>query len=318
MKVSQNYAFLASLVCLAMLLGACSPAAANESAIATGVALTVAAQDTERADYTATLAPATSAATATKAVTLTPLATKAPPTAPTGSDQCTASASYVADATIPDGTIVTPGQVFTKVWRIQNTGTCPWYKTWKWVYMSGDLMGGATVYNFPQIAQPGDTVDVPIVLTAPLTGGTYIGYWKIESPWGYIFGDEGSGNAFSVNVVVGSGTPENAKTATVYGITNVTYTIERTCTTANTFWHIYVNLTSNGPVDTIFNVIQSDGNGKRNIKMSFTSATTQTYDYGEWSQRFTSSTTPRWVQAIVTSPSYYEWPQSAPMYLCGY
>jgi hypothetical protein len=316
MKVSQNHTLLASLVCLVFLLEACSPAAANESAIATGVALTVAAQDTERADYTATPAPAT--ATATKAVTLTPLATTAPPTAPTGSAYCNASASYVADATIPDGTIVSPGQVFTKTWRIQNTGTCPWYKTWKWVYTSGDLMGGATVYDFPQVAQPGDIVDVPIVLTAPLTAGESIGYWKIQSPWGYLFGDEGSGNAFSVDVVVGSGTPENAKTATVYGITNVSYTITRECTTANTRWHISVNLTSNGPVDVIFNVIQSDGNGKRKINMSFTSATTQTYDYGEWTQRFTSSTNPRWVQAIVTSPGYFEWPHSQLMYLCGY
>jgi hypothetical protein len=315
MKVSQHYAVLASLVSFALVLGACSPAAANDSAIATGVALTVSAQDTARADFTATPAPPT--ATATKVVTLTPLATKAPPTAPTGSAYCDASASFVSE-TIPDGTIVTPGQVFTKVWRIQNTGTCPWYKTWKLVYESGDLMGAATVYDFPQPAQPGDIVDVPIVLTAPLTAGSYTGYWKLESPWGYIFGDQGSGNAFWVNVVVGSGTPENAKTATVYGITNVTYTIERTCTTANTFWHIYVNLTSNGPVDAVFNLRQSDGNGRNKIKMSFTSATTQTYDYGEWSQRFTSSTTPRWVQAIVTSPSYFEWPQSAPMYLCGY
>ena len=70
--------------------------------------------------------------------------------------------------------------------------------------------------------------------------------------------------------MVGSGTPENAKTATVFGITNVTYTIERRCTTANTFWHIYVNLTSNGPVDVVFNVSQSDGNGQKKLKMSFT------------------------------------------------
>ena len=111
-----------------------------------------------------------------------------------------------------------------------------------------------------------------------------------------------------MDIVVGSGTPENAKTATVFGITNVTYTIERRCTTANTFWHIYVNLTSNGPVNVVFNVEQSDGNGGGNIPMSFTSATTQTYDYGEWGQRFTSSTNARWVQAIVTSPTYLEWP----------
>jgi len=315
MMATRKSTIFACMSVMALLLGACSPAAANESAIATGVALTVAAQDTERADFTPTPAPPTS--TSTPAVTLTPLSTKAPPTAPTGSAFCNASASFISE-TVPDGTIYSPGETFLKTWTIKNTGTCPWYKTWKWVYMSGDLMGAATVYDFPQPAMPGDTVNVPISLVAPTTGGEYKGFWKIQSPWGYIFGDEGSGNPFWVDIVVGSSTPGNAKTATVYGITNVTYTITRRCTTANTFWHIFVNLTSNGPVDVTFDMLQSDGNGQHHIKMSFTSATTQTFDYGEWSQRFTSSTNPRWVQAIETSPTYHEWPQSAPMYLCGY
>jgi hypothetical protein len=314
MTGQHKYRVTASIACLSLVLAACVPGAANEARIATSVALTVEAQDTAAADFTATPAPPT--ATVTPLGSATPFSTKAPPTAPTGgSAQCTASASFVSE-TIPDGTIESPGAVFTKVWRIQNTGTCPWNKSWKLVYFSGDIMGGATVYDFPQIALPGDTVDVPVVLTAPLTGGSYRGNWKIQSPWGQIFGDHDSGNPFWVDIVVGSGTPENAKTATVFGITNVTYTIERRCTTANTFWHIYVNLTSNGPVDAIFNVTQSDGNGKRKINLSFTSATTQTYDYGEWSQHLGSSENPRWVQATVTSPSYFEWPQSSAFYLC--
>jgi hypothetical protein len=316
MTLTRRYAVFASIVCLTLVLAACAPGAANESVIATSVALTVQAQDAETAAaVTPTPPPATR--TATPFASPTGLSTKAPPTAPTGgSALCTADATFVSE-TIPDGAIMSPGSAFTKVWRIQNTGTCPWNKTWKLVYVSGDLMGAATVYDFPQIALPGDTVDVPIVLVAPLAGGAYRGNWKIQSPWGQIFGDSGS-NPFWVDIVVGSGTPGNAKTATVFGITNVTYTIERRCTTANTFWHVYVNLTSNGPVDATFNVIQSDGNGQRKLKMSFTSATTQTYDYGEWGQRFTSSTNARWVQTTVTSPTYFVWPASAPFYLCGY
>ena len=317
MTVTHRYSVFATLVCLALVLASCAPAAANESIIATSVALTVEAQDAETASaVTATPPPPTR--TVTPLASGTALSTKAPPTAPTGgSALCTADATFVSE-TIPDGTILSPGATFTKRWRIQNTGTCPWNKTWKFVYFSGDLMGGATVYDFPAIALPGDTVEVPINLVAPLAGGSYRGNWKIQSPWGQVFGDSGSRNPFWVDVIVGSGTPENAKTATVFGITNVTYTVERRCTTANTFWHIYVNLTSNGPVNVVFNVEQSDGNGVRKIPMSFTSATTQTYDYGEWGQRFTSSTNARWVTAIVTSPSYFEWPASAPFYLCGY
>jgi len=317
MTVTHRYSVFATLVCLALVLASCAPAAANESIIATSVALTVEAQDAETA-AAATATPPPPTRTVTPLASGTAFATKAPPTAPTGgSALCTADATFVRE-TIPDGAIMSPGQLFTKVWTIQNSGTCPWNKTWKLVYFSGDLMGAATVYDFPGIALPGATVDVPIVLTAPLAGGAYRGNWKIQSPWGQVFGDSGSNNPFWVDIVVGSGTPENAKTATVYGITNVTYTIERRCTTANTFWHIYVNLTSNGPVEATFNVIQSDGNGQRKLQMSFTSATTQTYDYGEWGQRFTSSSNARWVQAIVTAPTYHEWPASAPFYLCGY
>ncbi|GAA4577289.1 NBR1-Ig-like domain-containing protein [Planotetraspora kaengkrachanensis] len=34
---------------------------------------------------------------------------------------------FVADVTIPDGTVVAPGQQFTKTWEIANIGTVPWH-----------------------------------------------------------------------------------------------------------------------------------------------------------------------------------------------
>ena len=180
-------------------------------------------------------------------------------------------------------------------------------------------MGAATVYDFPGVALPGDTVDVPIVLTAPLAGGEYRGNWKIQSPWGQVFGDSGSRNPFWVDIVVGSGTPENAKTATVFGITNVTYTIERRCTTANTFWHIYVNLTSNGPVDAVFNVDPERREWREEQRQDVLHVGHDP-DLRRWRMEPALHVVhqARWVQAIVTSPSYFEWPASAPFYLCGY
>ncbi len=210
-----------------------------------------------------------------------------------------------------------PGSVFTKIWRIKNTGTCPWDSTWKFVYMSGDVLGGAYVYNFPAPAAPGDTVDVPVVFTAPQTGGSYQGFWKIQSPWGAVFGDSGSGNAFWVQIVVGSGTPVNSKTQTVYGVTDVTYPpTDRTCTTANTFYHYYASITSNGPVKINYSWIQSDGHSINNRKLEFTSASTITVS-NDWSQGITSSTNPRWVQIIINSPAYSEWPKFTLPILCS-
>jgi hypothetical protein len=45
---------------------------------------------------------------------------------------------YVADATIPDGTVFDGGEDFTKTWRVQNAGTCKWDEGYKLVYLSGD------------------------------------------------------------------------------------------------------------------------------------------------------------------------------------
>lgn len=310
-----------TLLTVVLMMGACSPSASNDSVIATSVAETVQAQDTQRANSTNTAAAIKPTPTPTPSGPPTPLPTRVPPTAPppgSANIKPCYSAQFVSDVTIPDGTIVAPGSSFWKTWSVKNTGSCSWNSSYKFVFMEGDVLGGAYVYNFPTVAAPDQTVEIPIQLFAPADNGSYAGYWKIQAPDKTIFGVGQYDQALSVKVVVGSGTPENNKTATVYGITNVTYTVERRCTTANTFWHIWVNLTSNGPVKVTFSIRQSDGNGQNNIKMNFTDASTQTFDYGEWSQRFTSSTNPRWVKVITTSPTYHEWPESAPFFLCGY
>jgi len=319
MTLNHKNLLLVLVLSLAILLGACAPAASNASIIATSVAATVQAQNTEQA---ALATPTSLPATPTIPGLTTPTdsaATKAPPTAPTGSGNnlCTASATFAGE-TIPDGTIMSPGQIFTKIWHIKNTGTCPWNSNWKLVYSSGDVMGGAFVYNFPGVALPGATVDVPVVLTAPQSNGTYTGYWKIQSPWGYIFGDV-SGNAYSVSIVVGSGTPVNSKTQTVYDVTSVTYDDPvRRCTSANTFWNVTAHISSNGPVTVVFTWSQSDGNNHRNNKLVFDSATTLDATSPSWSQGIASSTNPRWVQVIETSPTYKEFAKSPPLILCGH
>jgi len=310
---------LAAVICLTLVLASCAPAS-NESVIATSVAETVAAQETERAAITPS--PTRLSATLTPLTSPTPLSTRVPPTAPPpGSSNIVPCyrAEYVADVTIPDGTIVSPGASFMKRWSVKNTGSCTWNSSYKFVFMDGDVLGGAYVYNFPAVAAPNQTVEIPIQLYAPTENGAFTGYWKIQAPDKTVFGVGQYDQSLSVSIVVGSGTPANNKTASVYDITAVSYTIERRCTAANTFWHIYAHLTSNGPLKSTFRILQSDGNGQNNIKLEFKSAETLTFDYGEWSQRtITSSPNPRWVQVISTSPIYHEWPQSEAMYLCGY
>lgn len=318
MTVPPKHSLIAFLSVVALILSACG-GASNETTIATSVASTIQAEHTREAKATPTDAPATQTLPQTPPP-LTPATTDAtthlPPTAPpTGGALCTASAQFLQDATIPDGTIINAGATFKKVWRIKNTGTCPWNSSWKWVYMSGDLLGGATVYNFPQPVAPGDTVDVPVLFTAPTDSGQYQGFWKIQSPWGLVFGDSDSGNAFWVDIVVGSGTPGNTKTETAFGITDVTYEVARTCTTANTFYTITAHITSNGPVTATYTWVQSDGNNKANNKITFTAAAVKSTSR-DWSQKIGSGQGARWAQIIVTDPTYKEFSQVTLPPLC--
>jgi hypothetical protein len=315
MSLKQTYTLISLLTMLALLLGACGSSASNESIIATSVALTVQAQNTHQAPLLPTPLPVTDLPLLL--FSPTPGATDAPPTAPpTGEVKfCTASATFMSE-TIPDGTIMSPGQVFTKIWHIKNTGTCAWDATWKLVFVSGDLMGAKYVFNFPQPAAPDEVVDVPIVFTAPQTGGSYRGYWEIESPWGLDFGDSGSGNPFWVDIVVaGNVTPQNNKTATVFGVTNVSYDINYRCTSANQFDTVTARITSNGPVTVVYDWQQSDGNNDRNNKITFTAAETKSVSR-DWHWGIAASRNPRWMRIVITSPTYQEYSKATMLTVC--
>ena len=302
MSAPRIYKFLTLLITITLLAAACGSPQLDETAMSTAVALTVEAQLFPEGD------PVSPSPIPTNSPS--PLAS-IPPTTSTetavlqiAAGNCTASASLVGE-TYPDGTIVQPGETFTKIWQIQNSGTCTWDSTWQLIFFSGELMDGLTVYNFPQPAQPGQTVDVPVILRAPAVNGAYTGEWMLKSPWGQSFGVGQYSVPISVSIVVGNATPDNKKTETVFGVTAVTYEVERTCTPANTFYTITTYITTNGPVDVTFTWVQSDGNNKRNNELEFTEATTKSAQR-EWSQHKDTSTNQRWVQVIVTSPTYQE------------
>ena len=61
--------------------------------------------------------------------TTVPTSTPTPrpsPTALSREANCTSYLSYVNDKTIPDGTVVRPGEVVDKQWTVKNTGSCNW------------------------------------------------------------------------------------------------------------------------------------------------------------------------------------------------
>ncbi len=85
--------------------------------------------------------------------------------------------SWVADVTIPDGTVVAPGQKFLKTWRVRNTGTTTWGAGYALAFFDGDKMGGPDSIPLPA-AKPGDVVDLSLMLTAPAAQGMQKSAWK--------------------------------------------------------------------------------------------------------------------------------------------
>lgn len=97
--------------------------------------------------------------------------------------------TFVSDVTIPDNTNMTPGQQFTKTWRVRNSGTCEWQTGFRLNFTGGEAMGGSSV-SLSSAVQPGNTADISVNLTAPNTAGTYRGNWRMANASGSYFGDE--------------------------------------------------------------------------------------------------------------------------------
>lgn len=111
--------------------------------------------------------------------TFTPLATLPAITntpAATATSNCNV-AQFVTDVTIPDGSIMSPGQAFTKKWRIKNIGSCTW-NGFSMTFDSGDAMGGPASKPIGAV-NPGQEVELEVNLTAPGSVGNYRGYWRI-------------------------------------------------------------------------------------------------------------------------------------------
>ena len=110
---------------------------------------------------------------------------------------------FVKDVTIPDDMNLAPGEKFTKTWRLQNAGSCPWTIGYLLYFESGDSMGApASLELTSETIQPGDTVDVSIDMIAPQEPGAYQGNWKIRNVKGDGFGVGPYSKAFWVKINV--------------------------------------------------------------------------------------------------------------------
>jgi hypothetical protein len=177
----------ALLIVIAVFLGACNlPKTFSEQ----GASLTAAAQAVQAM---LTQTPGAGQVIITPSFTtapgLPPTLTPIPPSftpLPSATSNCDA-ADFITDVTIPDGTVMTPGQAFTKTWRLKNIGTCSWTPSYAVVFSNGNSMSGPASQALAGNVNPGQTIDISVNLTAPGSPGDYTGNWKLRNSSGVLF-----------------------------------------------------------------------------------------------------------------------------------
>lgn len=188
----------------AQTLAAIMTQAANQS---TPAATVVAGATSQATAQNPTVAPsATLAPTSTDSVQQT--ATQVPPTATaTSRPQVCDQAGFVADITVPDGSVLAAGTPFTKTWRLKNIGTCTWTTDYHLVFDSGNGMNGPTSQRLPGSVAPGQTIDISVNLKAPGEPGQFTGYWKLRNAANAVFGLGPQNSAFYVEIKVTAASP---------------------------------------------------------------------------------------------------------------
>lgn len=183
---------LAGLMGLALTLGACAPqatpTAVDEGPIRTSAVSTYQVELTATAQALAALVTPTLIATPTSS---TPEATGTTAVSVTGTPSTGScdNSQYVADVTVPDNTVMQPGEQFTKTWKVKNTGTCTWTTSYSLVYGGySDRLSGQTTALTAEVA-PGQDGDVSIDLVAPSRAGTYFSAWRIANGQNFPFGE---------------------------------------------------------------------------------------------------------------------------------
>jgi hypothetical protein len=191
-------------------------------------------------------------------LTFTPLPVITNTPVPTATTNCNV-AQFVTDVTIPDGTIMTPNQAFTKKWRIKNIGSCTW-TGFSLVFDSGDAMNGPASKAISTL-NPGQEVDLEVNLTAPTTTGNYRGYWRINTNGNVLVPivNGNQGKSFYVDIKVQNPITPTATytTAPPFAVTSVSFTNIGGC--GGTGFTATANITVNGPGTVTLHWIRSDG-----------------------------------------------------------
>ncbi len=297
--MAKTSRLVTTILFLALILSACNLPPETDEPPSASVVLTAAAQTVE-----ANLTQSAVQNTATPQVVV-PTSTTAPPTVtlavspttgsgstvPTATSDCD-DAEFVADVTIPDGTVLDPNESFTKTWRLRNTGTCSWTSSYAVVFSNGNSMSGPTTQALTGNVNPGQTMDISVNLKAPATAGDYTGYWKLRNAAGVTFA------TFYVDIKVGGGGP--------FAVTSVNYTVSTF--DENTYDNcplVTASITTNGAGTVTYYWTRSDGSNSPTESLSFTSAGTKSVER-KWYLGSGASGSNFWLGIYIDDPNHQD------------
>src|SRR5512133_3361524 len=129
--------------------------------------------------------------------------------ASTSTGACKDSAVMIEDVTVPDNTVMTPGEKFTKTWRFMNNGKCNW-SGYTITFFAGDRMSTPNSVPVPA-TDAGKTVDVSVDLIAPATDGSYTGFYILKNDKGETL-PVGIEQSFWLKILIGNVTPAPVNT----------------------------------------------------------------------------------------------------------
>jgi hypothetical protein len=113
---------------------------------------------------------------------------------PTPTPDCTDILSFLEDQSIPDGTVVRPGEALDKRWLAANSGTCNWDHRYRVKLLSGPAMG---LSSSRRTRLQWHQFTIRMQLSAPQEAGVYRSAWQAAGPQGQLFGDP-----FFIEVIV--------------------------------------------------------------------------------------------------------------------
>jgi len=131
-----------------------------------------------------------------------PSFTPVPPTKTPVPIPCNAAA-FVEDVTVKDWSTIYAGESFVKTWKVKNVGTCSWTKEYKIFFFGGNQMSAPSAVAFPEVVDPGESVNLSVTMVAPSSKGEYSGSWMLKAANGTVFGVGSAYNVpLSVNIKV--------------------------------------------------------------------------------------------------------------------